>query len=232
MDKSGMMVEDERIEYPLERLVGSITREPALRDDLLQEARLHLWRVKTQFPGRSTSWYIQSCRFRIQHYLAAGRSVDSAKRRSHQLLPDLDEDWSEFLDQFPDASPGLEEAFAHDLVLTLAIRLNVSERAVLAGLAAGLAAGDIARRLKLSYPTVTKYRRKIARLVIRLGIAAPHLSTPTPPPNGTLRSAHRASRSEMRRRRPIAHAASTVADPTTVAEQHRRKFIDLSGPQV
>ena len=89
MDKSGMMVEDERIEYLLERLVGSISREPALRDDLLQEARLHLWRMEIQNPGRSTSWYLQSCRFRIQHYLAAGKSVDSVKRRWQQLLPDL-----------------------------------------------------------------------------------------------------------------------------------------------
>jgi len=44
---------------------------------------------------------------------------------------------------------------------------------VLCGLAENLAIGEIASKFGLSYPTVLKYRRKIAALTTRLGIAQP-----------------------------------------------------------
>jgi hypothetical protein len=59
-----------------------------------------------------------------------------------------------------------------DVLGTLARHLGVKEQAVLRGLADGLVLQEIAAQCELSYPTALKYRRKIAGLTIKLGIAA------------------------------------------------------------
>src|SRR5207249_6005209 len=64
----------------LVRMIGMITPNFALREDLLQEALIHLWLTKTRRPGQTRSWYLQSSKFHLQHYLASGCSVDSPKR--------------------------------------------------------------------------------------------------------------------------------------------------------
>src|SRR5258708_38767198 len=69
----------------LERMIRRITDDLELRDDLLQEALLHLWQAQARRPNQTQSWYLQSCKFRLQHYLATGRSVDSAKRRRGRM---------------------------------------------------------------------------------------------------------------------------------------------------
>src|SRR5947208_2178860 len=66
--------------------IRSITSGVALRDDLMQEALVHLWLMETRRPGQTPSWYLQSCKFHLQHYLAAGRSIDSAKRREGRVV--------------------------------------------------------------------------------------------------------------------------------------------------
>src|SRR5262249_34431706 len=144
------------------------------RDDLIQEGLIHLWLSQRQRPGQSTSWYLQGCRFHLQHYLEVGRSVDSHKRRAkrveEQVLPDaLGDIWV--------AETDLDEVSARDIVKTMAGSLRPRERAVLDGLADGLSVSDIARRLNLSNPTVAKDRRRIARLAIRLGIGRPKHGT-------------------------------------------------------
>jgi DNA-directed RNA polymerase specialized sigma24 family protein len=67
------------------RLVQCTTSNAALRDDLVQEALVRLWRVKARRTGQTKSWYLQSCKFRLRHYLSSGRSMDSGKRRAGQV---------------------------------------------------------------------------------------------------------------------------------------------------
>ena len=62
----------------LKRLVSRTTSNRTLQQDLLQEAIIHLWLTETNRPNQTTSWYLQSCKFHIQHYMASGRSIDSA----------------------------------------------------------------------------------------------------------------------------------------------------------
>jgi len=137
----------------------------------MQEALLHLWRSEQERPGKSTSWYLQGCRFRLQHFLGAGRSVDSGKRRSkqvaaHERFP------TDLFEELQTANGHFDEVSARDLRQTISASLRPSECAVLDCLAEGLPTADIARRPRLSCPTVTKYRRKIAHLASKLGIGA------------------------------------------------------------
>src|SRR5689334_13988341 len=69
----------------LVKMIRKLTPNAALREDLLQEATVHLWLTETRRPGQTRSWYLQSCRFHLQHYLNFGRSIDSAKRWRDQL---------------------------------------------------------------------------------------------------------------------------------------------------
>ena len=57
-------------------------------DDLLQESLVHLWKVRCDNPGRTKSWYLQNCRFHVQHWLAAGCSLDSPKRARADIALD------------------------------------------------------------------------------------------------------------------------------------------------
>src|SRR5262245_56526440 len=81
----------------LEKVVNRITRDPFLREDLMQEAAVHLWKIRQQLPDKTLSWYLQSCAFHLRHYLASGRSVDSPKRRALRVDVTEEKELSETL---------------------------------------------------------------------------------------------------------------------------------------
>src|SRR5678816_4070505 len=87
---SSPLLPDSKIKDALHAIVSSLTNNTALREDLMQDALLHLWQVQLQKPHRTRSWYLQSCRFQLGHRLAAGRSVDSLKRSAgdNRLIAD------------------------------------------------------------------------------------------------------------------------------------------------
>src|SRR6266487_4171631 len=75
-----MCLDEPSVKYPLLRMIERITPNFALRQDLLQETLIHLWLTETRCPGQTKSWYLQSSKFHLLHYLASGRSIDSTKR--------------------------------------------------------------------------------------------------------------------------------------------------------
>ncbi len=167
-----MLIDEARTRELLHRIVCRLTSDTAIKDDLLQEALVHLWLLEEKHPGQSRSWYLQGCKFHLQNYLAMGRSVDSMKRRSHKLSfsTDCDE-----IDEFiSESNWGVDTAFdqvsVRDIIAQLSERLPSFEQAVLSHLAEGLRAREVAARLKVSHPTIIKHRRKIAALAIKLGI--------------------------------------------------------------
>jgi RNA polymerase sigma factor (sigma-70 family) len=169
-----MLIEDERVLHSLGKIVNSMAHEAAWRDDLMQEGLIHLWRSEQERPGQSVSWYLQGCRFRLQHYLSSGRSMDSRKRGCAQLhVSGDDEQATDLFEEFQSHYHAFDETSARDILATLSAALKAPERAVLECLAEGWTTTDIARKLHLSCPTVTKYRRKIARLLVKFGIPAP-----------------------------------------------------------
>jgi DNA-binding NarL/FixJ family response regulator len=166
------MIDDERVLDTLRRIVNTLARDVSARDDLMQEALIHLWRSEKASPGQSHSWYLQGCRFRLQHYLACGRSLDSIKRRCNQLLLRDEEESTELFEHLCRNGEQYDCASARDIMGTLARWLRPCECEVLECLADGLSNVEIARKLSLSTPTVTKYRRRIARIAVRLDISA------------------------------------------------------------
>src|SRR5205807_1370735 len=98
-----MFIDEESIRECLLRMIRRITPNLALRDDLLQEALIHLWLTEARRPAQTRSWYLQSCKFHLLHYLASGRSVDSAKRRGSQMHVMDDPDGREDLFEQADA---------------------------------------------------------------------------------------------------------------------------------
>ena len=169
-----MLIEDATFCELLRRIVTQFTADRELRDDLMQECLIRIWRLESEEPGRTRSWYLQNCRFHVQHWLDAGRSVDSLKRTNRDNRVTIDSVSDETpVDGYHTNGEFFEGISANDLVSTLAGFLKPNENALLGGLADGLVLQDIALKLKLSYPTALKYRRKIAALTIKLGISPP-----------------------------------------------------------
>jgi len=154
----------------LRGMIHNMTGDEALREDLLQEALIHLWQTERERPGQSQSWYLQSCSFRIRHLLAAGRSVDSRKRRT--MVVELPEDGAQLDPSLTNDSDNsvLSEVQVREIISMLSDRLGSRDKDVLHCLADGLGPREIGRRLKVSHPAAIKSRRKIAELALRLGI--------------------------------------------------------------
>jgi DNA-directed RNA polymerase specialized sigma24 family protein len=197
-----MLINNASFRDEVRRIVSGFTKNSALQEDLLQEAMIHAWRVETEKPDRTRSWYLQSCRFHLQHWLALGRSVDSLKRVTVDTCVLVDEDE---LHEYHTNGECFESVSFHDLVLTLSLRLRPAENGVLQGLANGMRLREIARAIGLSYPTALKYRRKIAELVSRLELSPVSAGTRWAGDFGTIsRPANK-----PRRRRSCSKAAPT-----------------------
>jgi DNA-binding CsgD family transcriptional regulator len=120
------------------------------------------------------SWYLQSCRFHVRHWLAAGRSLDSPKRAQADKRIVLDENDSEAaLPEYHTNGEVFEVVSFRDVISTLAKHLKPREQIVLCALAEGFSVSKIASRFGISRPTVLKDRRTIAALAIKLGISQP-----------------------------------------------------------
>ena len=168
------LLEDDKIVESLRGIVSRFSIDPNSRQDLLQECMVCLWRAETQTPGRTLSWYLQRCRFHVQHWLVLGRSLDSPKRaRGGNRISIEGKDEEPELAEHHTNGEVIETVCVRDLVATLAKELRPNERFVLGGLAAGLTLREVASESRLSYPTALKYRRKIAALALKLGTVAP-----------------------------------------------------------
>src|SRR5215472_16127631 len=158
-----MLVDEGSARESLVRMVRRMTANSALREDLLQEALIHLWLAETRRPGQTKSWYLQSCKYHLLHYLASGRSVDSAKRRGGQLEVGSDSDDRDMLlEQADHGDSVLTWVSARDIISLLTPQLLPRERAVLGCFADGLGPREIGRKLRMSHTMVIKHRRKIA----------------------------------------------------------------------
>src|SRR5437667_2328458 len=133
-----MLIEDATFCELLRRIVARFTADRVLQDDLMQECLIRIWRLEREEPGRTRSWYLQNCRFHVQHWLASGRSVDSPKRaRGDKLISIEASDLETALEEHHTNGELFEAISFQDIVATLASRLKPGERVVLQGLADG-----------------------------------------------------------------------------------------------
>jgi DNA-directed RNA polymerase specialized sigma24 family protein len=169
LDTTSVVLDPRSTKDSLERLIRKTTTDSALYEDLLQEALVHLWLTERRRPGQTTSWYLQSCKFHLQHYLASGRSVDSTKRRSGQLQFTQDSGEEDGIpEQGDEGNSVVTSVSARELMSLLSPLLSTQENAVLDCLADGLGARAIGRELNMSHTMVIKHRRRIAALLERL----------------------------------------------------------------
>jgi RNA polymerase sigma factor (sigma-70 family) len=158
----------------LVRMIRRLTPNPALREDLLQEAMVHLWLTQTRRPHQTRSWYLQSCRFHLQHYLNSGRSIDSGKRWRDQMpLTDHSEDEENAAEPGDGGNSVVNSVSVREIMSLLSLELTRQERAVLECLADGLGPREIGRKLQLSHTMVIRHRRKIAAVFTRLELPYP-----------------------------------------------------------
>jgi DNA-directed RNA polymerase specialized sigma24 family protein len=161
-----MFVDDPSSKKSLLIIVRRMNANLALREDLLQEALIHLWLTEAHRPGQTRSWYIQSCKFHLLHYLGSGRSVDSPKRKSRQLeMPTDAEDIEILLDHADREDSFFGWVSARGIISLLAPRPLPVEQAVLDYFAQGLGPREIGRQLGMSHTMVIKHRHKIAALL-------------------------------------------------------------------
>jgi len=167
-----MLIDETRTRELLDRIICRLTADPALKQDLRQESLIHLWLLEERRPGQSRSWYLQSCRFRLQNYLSAGKSVDSLKRqRAVVSFSANDFGFDGLVNESEWDTTAFAQVSVRDIISQLSPRLSTFERSVLLHLADGLKAREIAARLNVSHPTVIKHRRRIAALAIKMGIS-------------------------------------------------------------
>ena len=165
------------IHATLLRVVAAVAPDRCLREDLLQEAVIHLWQLRTQRPGQSPSWYLKSCQLHLLNLLRKGRSFDSLKHRKGRVrLSDTAADVSGEgggPDDLPLDSASEDSVFdvvsARDILASLCRWLNPPDRVILAHLADGLSLREVASRLHLSHTAVMKRQRKIACVATSLG---------------------------------------------------------------
>ena len=166
------MFEDEGIIQIVWQICGRFSSDPEVQADLMQECLIHLWRIERARPNQTRSWYLQSCRFHIQHWLGAGRSVDNLRRTNKETRIAVDGDGEHpALSEYNTNGELFESVCFQDVVSTLDGHLGKRQKSVLRGLAAGRSLSEIAAQSRLSYPTVLKYRRMIADLTSKLGMA-------------------------------------------------------------
>ena len=166
-----MLIDEGKTREVLSRIVCRLTNDSSIREDLMQEAMVHLWLLEAKRPGQTSSWYLQGCKFHLQNYLGAGRSVDSLKRKAGKLrLNDEDEDFEALLHHEDVEEDFFAKISARDILECLGERLTGFELEVLGHLAQGLGARCIAEQLGVTHPTIIKYRRRIAAEALRLGI--------------------------------------------------------------
>jgi RNA polymerase sigma factor (sigma-70 family) len=164
-----MFVDEISTRESLSRMVRKVTANRALREDLLQEGLVHLWITEVGRPGQTKSWYLQSCKYHLLHYLAAGRSVDSGKRRNgYTRFEENSESHDDLMEEMDSGESVFGLVSVRDIIALLLPLLNVQEQLVLECFADGLRLREIGRRLKMSHTMVIRHRRKIALLLTRL----------------------------------------------------------------
>lgn len=166
-----MLIDCDETVRILRRIVARAAANLSLREDLMQEALVHLWQQEQQHPGQRQSWYLQSCRYHLQNYLHRGCSVDSSKHRAVCLLSSGDKAIEDGDDETPDGRVGVfAEVSAADMRAQLTKWLTPLERRILNLLINGFSLRDTALRLLLSHTAVAKHRRRMALVAGSLGI--------------------------------------------------------------
>jgi RNA polymerase sigma-70 factor (ECF subfamily) len=144
---------------PLARLAGAHEADPSLRQDLLQEIHLALWRSLPAFAGRCS---LRTWVYRVAHNVAATH-VLRRRRRFDKNLVDLDE--VEIPSESPDVGKLVDEARMLARINDLVQRLKPTDREVFVLYLEGLGVDEIAEIAGLSHTNTGTKIHRIKRLL-------------------------------------------------------------------
>jgi len=155
--------EYESLLQALSVLVHNLQVAPGRTDELIQVALIHFWEKLVEHPGQRRRWYLQSCRFYLQHRIRHDRT-DRAFGQAQQVS-----------DQEMENALGVDNSLFstvafRDTRRVLLAALHGRARFVFRYLALGLKVGDIAERLHCTHQNVTYYLSEIADVAGTLGI--------------------------------------------------------------
>ena len=166
-----MLYEDVQIQSVLWRMTARLTSDHHLRQDLMQDGLVHLWKIELHHPGNTTSWYLQSCEFHLRNVLRHGRSLDSPRRKGHfgislSILSSILED----LIQFRYEECIVSEVHQAEIIRELSSQLSALDLAILKRLINGESTREIGRRLGRSAMAISKSRKRIRETVEQTGL--------------------------------------------------------------
>lgn len=138
----------------IESIVARLTSCPHFREDLRQEARLFLW----QHANGTESFQHSACRFHLQHVLAAGRSIDSAKRAAGNIANETTEEPFDAPAEETDLAGLIDAAQLARLIST---RLTPRTAKVFSLLLDGYGITEVGRLLGISHVAALKHRKRI-----------------------------------------------------------------------
>jgi DNA-directed RNA polymerase specialized sigma24 family protein len=165
-------VEQNETHRRLKGIVARISRDPSWHDDLIQEAKIHLWQMEQRASGHTQSWYLQSCYFHLSKLVKAGKSLDSTKRSARRMVlsDSAEEDECAALSETFIEESISETVCVRDFQSQLLQRLKPLDGRVLLLLLEGDSLSEIARQLHVSHTCVAKHRRTIMLEAIKLGL--------------------------------------------------------------
>jgi DNA-directed RNA polymerase specialized sigma24 family protein len=154
----------------LQGIVARLATRETEREDLFQEAWVHLWQVERHRPDQTKSWYLKNCEFYLRHLLEKGRSIDSAKRGPKVIQLSLEGNAQNggLNDALLRDLNLIHEIHANDMVETMHRILEPPEKAVFDLLSKEFGTREIARSLDVSHVTVIERRRRIVASARRL----------------------------------------------------------------
>ena len=180
--KRVLLIDEPTVRRVLRRIVFTFEENLHAREDLLQEALVHLWSMEQRHPGQRLAWYLKGVKYHLQHLRTSGRSLDSPRHRAARAESTADPvACNERPDTLKSDDGIMSEVNAHDVFSLLVEGLEPIDQRILVALAAGLKPCEIAETLQISPQSILRHRQTIADLAIKLGVVPPRAS---PNPDG------------------------------------------------
>lgn len=197
-----MLVGTLQLRSALRQMVNKVTRQSALQRELMEECLVYLAKLEAAAPDHEEGWYLLRCSKHLARFRYLARSWESPK-----LPPALVEKATASLRKKV-RTPEEIHRFS-ELIEVLSKHLSRRESQVLAALAEGYALEAIADSLKQDLSEVLRAQRKIAALILKLGLA------PKPErPRKKARGKATGGKLEPARTKSAEIEASAVAMPT------------------
>ena len=166
------LLDQPEIQAILAHIVHNLTPDFHLRQDLRQEALIHLWKEETHHPGHAPNWYIHGCRNYLKNRLRMGKSIDSPKRGDHACLIDDALEDTPRQDDALVAGSFLPSLIARDAAEQLSRRLTMVRPQLLILLRDGFTPSEIALELGMTPRAVNQNCRAIAAEAAHLDVRA------------------------------------------------------------